>query len=181
MADLMEMVNSAVMLEPQETVVDGWSAVHLIAKQQNFGSRSFDYEGYLILTSHRLIFVSTLLLTPVKVVPGLCFRLEEITGVKVDGRELAIPPHRFKLLGKLPNDLQDRIELAVIRRFQETRRGPLMNEVLRPERTRARTYEVQEERYVPRERIRLLQCQNCGVWNPSDMTHCESCGKRVGP
>jgi hypothetical protein len=178
MVNLAELVNAAVRLEPREQVVDGWSAVHLITQTTGFGGKSFDYEGYLILTTRRLLFVSALLLTPIKLIPSLCFRLDDIVDVEVSGRELSVGRQRFKILGGVQAGLvQNQIRQAIFERLQEAKMRPRMNEVLRPE--TAERYRVPERAAAPRERVKLVQCPSCGVWNASDLDACESCGKRV--
>jgi hypothetical protein len=181
MNNLTEVVNAAVELEPREEVLDGWSAVHLANPSPNqiFHGPMFDYQGYMILTSRRLIFVNKAPFAPVRVVPGLCFRLDDIVDVQVKGKELALLRQRFRILGVKSDRVQNEIRIAIFKRLQEKKRMPMMNDLLRSESARGRRNAGQEEEVAPRERIKLLQCSSCGVWNPSDLKVCESCGKRL--
>jgi hypothetical protein len=110
-------------LDPEEFLLDGWSAYHKIEGENFldvFAGTSWDYEGYLVLTSARLIFVKkegTLRIT-YEVVPFLVERLENISVVRVDKRELVISGERFKISGANPEAVMETIKTAVGNRYQ---------------------------------------------------------------
>jgi hypothetical protein len=123
MSNLPAGVLEAIKLDPSEYVVDGWSAYHKIEGENLmdvFAGTSWDYEGYLVLTSTRLIFVKKegTFHASYEVVPFLVERLENVNVVRVDKHELVISGERFKISGAVPENVMELIKDSVSNRYQ---------------------------------------------------------------
>jgi hypothetical protein len=123
MNKLPEGVVEAITQEPDEYVIDGWSAYHKVEGESFldiFSGTSWDYEGYLVLTSNRVIFVKRegVLHSTFAVVPFLVERLENVKDVKVSNRELVLSGERFKISGATLESVVDMVKEAVSSRYQ---------------------------------------------------------------
>jgi hypothetical protein len=118
-------VRAVINYEGGEVLVGCWFAYHRYEHNNLFDKmlgQSWDYEGYLILTTARTIFVhkeGTIRAT-YEVIPHLSQRLEEIHEISVRGRDLFVGGECYKIAGARVEAVRDQFRQVVAARYQGT-------------------------------------------------------------
>jgi hypothetical protein len=163
-------VTDALELEQREIYLEGWRAVNVAEHLQ----------GYLLLTSRRLVFVEHRAYPPFyQVVPFLSCRLDNLSKIEVKKRNLMLDRMIFRIARAEPAEVREKIRYVVLLRYQLQHGEDGGAKDPFPGRDRSSPAYKADEVANPEGPLPLIPCHHCGTLNSADYDRCGICGRKL--